>query len=254
MPTTLRPTSRRAHAQERSVDALRAEWERLHALAEAASGDTLSKHERAAIYFQIYADSGGNFMFPLVATHGSLWGVTHTERIERWLRRGLLPLSRRGRVQGWIAALDSVRDINRRVFVEIHTTFHFTRTHGHHPQASAIVDPELLEVYNRAHAACAEGRVLPWETRRDDYYTVFVHEQDDIVDPGLRDAMRGVDPWLVRALRVVRPRFRYFPRRERLRFSDFTDVEQRNREGLRALELAEEVGAERVRQAMSEYG
>lgn len=250
-------TAHRPHKQTSeaaiSVERLRADWERLNAEAERASGTTLSKRERAATYFRIYEDSAGNFMFPLVATHGSLWGVTHTERLERWLRRTALPLSRHGRVQGWIDALDAVRDINRRVFVEIYTTFYWTRLHGHHVDASTFVDPELLTVYNRVHDAIDSEVQLSRQVRREDYYTVFVHEQDDIVDPGIQAAMEGVDRWLVRAMRVVRPRFAYFPRRERLRFTDFTDVEQRNREGLRALDFAEEVGAERVREAMAEY-
>lgn len=253
MPLATSSRSRTAPPQT-SASSLGADWQRLSAEAEEASGSTRSKHERARTYFQIYTDSAGNFMFPLVATHGSLWGVTHTERLEAWLRRTALPLSRHGRVQGWIDALDAVRDINRRVFVEIYTTFYWTREHGRHPDAGQFVDPDLLEVYNRVHDAIERDEPLSLEARRDVYYTVFVHEQDDIVDPGLKAAMVGVDRWLVRALRVVRPRFRYFPRRERLRFTDFTDVEQRNREGLRALAFAEEVGAERVREAMAEYG
>ena len=51
----------------------------------------------------------------------------------------------------------------------------------------------------------------------------------------------------------VSPRFAYFPRRERLWFSDFTSVDQRNREGMRACEFAEEVGPDRVLQALGEY-
>ena len=51
----------------------------------------------------------------------------------------------------------------------------------------------------------------------------------------------------------VRPQFRYFPAGQRLVFTDFTSVEQRNREGLRALDFAEDVGPERVFEAMSEY-
>ena len=60
-------------------------------------------------------------------------------------------------------------------------------------------------------------------------------------------------PWLVKVLRFVRPRFAYFPKGESLRFTDFTSVDQRNREGLRALAFAEQVGAQRVYDAMAEY-
>ncbi len=246
-------TAQRQTTDTHSFDQLREAWDTLHAEAERLSGTSTSKEQRAAVYYRVYEDSEGNFMFPLVATHGSLWGVTHTQRIERWLRRTMLPLSRHGRVQRWIDALDMVRDINRRVFVEIYTTFYFTREHGRHALAAEFVKPDILEPYNRVHDAIMSGRPLTRSERRDVYYTVFVHEQDDIVDPGIHEAMALVEPWFVGALRVVKPRFRYFPRRERLHFTDFTDVEQRNREGLRALAFAEEVGPERVREAMSEY-
>jgi hypothetical protein len=36
-------------------------------------------------------------------------------------------------------------------------------------------------------------------------------------------------------------------------FTDFTDVEQRNAQGLRAMDFAEQVGDARVLEALSEY-
>ena len=85
------------------------------------------------------------------------------------------------------------------------------------------------------------------------YYTVFVHEQNDIVDPEFKRPP-SVQSWiLVTAFSIVRPRFLYFPNGECLHFSDFTSVDQRNREGLRALDFAEDVGADRVLEAIEEY-
>ena len=98
-------------------------------------------------------------------------------------------------------------------------------------------------------------RPLSRAARRHVYYEVFVHEQHDIVHPGVTTAASDTkSPLLVEALKRVRPRFAYFPPGESLRFTDFTSLIQRNREGLRALEFAEQVGAERVREAMREYG
>jgi hypothetical protein len=232
---------------------LHAAWASIHALAEELSGTSLDAPRRAVLYYSLYEESAGNFMFPLVATHGSLWGVRHTRRVEAVLRR-LRPLSRHGSVDRWIAALDAVRDVNRRVFVEIYTTFYFTRFYGRHPAAAELVHPDVLARYNQVHEAVAAGVPLSVEARRDVYFDVFVHEQDDIVDPGvLRAAREAGSPLLLKALQRVRPRFTYFPPGERLRFTDFTDVEQRNREGLRALAFAEQVGPERVFEAMREY-
>jgi len=225
----------------------------LAALATRVAGTTLDADKRAEAYFEIYQESAGNFAFPLVACHGSMWGVTHTQRIERQLQR-LVPLSRHGRLQRWIDALDDVRNVNRRVFIEIFTTFHFTRHYGRHPRAMEFVEKEILPLYNLIHDAVEYGELLPFADRRRIYRDIFEHEQHHIVDPGIRAAAKATQsPWLVRVLKRVTPRFRYFPRHERLYFTDFTSVEQRNREGLRAMEFAEEVGAARVYEALSEY-
>lgn len=231
---------------------LRERWDALHRQAEALGGTSESAPDRALAYFQLYQESGGNFMFPLVATHGSLWGVSHTLRLQRWLGR-LTPLSRRGRVQRWLDSLEAVRDINRRVFIEIWTTWHFTAQFGTELEARELVHPEVLALYNELHRARREGRLLPVHDRERIYYQVFLHEQDQIVDPGIQEAVRTSGSRMVEVFRRVSPRFRYFPAGRRLWFTDFTDVAQRNREGLRALRFAEQVGAERVRQAMCDY-
>lgn len=222
------------------------------AVARDISGDTHAATRRAILYMAIYQDSQRNFMFPLIAAHGSLWGITHTESLDRLLS----PLGRmsRRRVPRWRAALDDVRDVNRRVFQEIYTTFYFTRYYGDHPAAADLVRPEVLALYQRVHAAVRFQRPLSAAERRDVYFSVFVHEQDDIVDPGLERAAAATgSPLFVRALKRVSPRFAYFPRRERLWFTDFTDVDQRNREGLRALDFAEEVGPNHVLASMARY-
>ncbi len=222
-------------------------------VAEALSGRTVDSRQRATVYYSIYEDSAGNFMFPMIASHGSMWGIKHTLRIQGFLDRFGFLLGK-ARLQRWTTALDAVRDVNRRVFVEIHSTFYFTRFYGRHPAAAQVVKPDVLALYNRIHAAIDEGVLLPYAERRQIYYDVFRHEQNDIVDPGVNDAARACqNPFMVSMLRVVRPRFAYFPKGERLRFTDFTSVDQRNREGLRALDFGEQVGAARVLEALGEY-
>jgi len=236
-----------------SRSALEAAYDEIHAHAEMLSGGSRDAVKRAVIYYSVYLASEGNFMFPLVATHGSLWGVTHTLRIDRGLD-ALRPFSRHGRVQRWAESLDAIRDINRRVFVEIYSTFYFTRYFGRHVGADRWIHPEVLALYNQVHEAIRTDTPLTLEERKAAYYKVFVHEQDDIVDPGIQEATKASKSWiLVKAFSLVRPRFAYFPRKERLFFSDFTSVDQRNREGLRALAFAEEVGPERVLAAIDEY-
>jgi hypothetical protein len=216
------------------------------------SGTTRDALLRAVLYTALYEDSQRNFMFPLVAAHGSLWGVTHTETIDGALGP-LRRVSRHGRVQRWLEALDDVRDVNRRVFREIYTTWHFTRYYGQHPSAAELVHPEVLAVYNRVHTAIRLQRPLTLDERRDAYFSVFVHEQEDIVDPGLHAAAAAAGKLMLEAFKRVSPRFAYFPKGERLWFTDFTEVEQRNREGLRALAFAEQMGPDHVFAAMSDY-
>jgi hypothetical protein len=222
------------------------------AVAHDISGTTRDNMRRAILYFALFEDSERNLMFPLVASHGSMWGIDHTDRIEVWLER-LSPLSRHGRIDRWLEAIDQVRDVNRRVFREIYTTFYFTRFYGQHPEAGRIIKPEILALYNRVHEAVRTKVPLDLRARQTVYFGIFVHEQDDIVDPGLVEAAAKAGPFLVEALKRVSPRFAYFPRRERLWFSDFTDVEQRNQQGLRALAFAEEVGPERIFAALADY-
>lgn len=238
---------------EPSSGAVRAAYASIHEIAERISGTSVDSGKRAVHYYALYEESSGNFMFPLVATHGSLWGVRHTVRLERWLAP-LQRLSRHGRIERWMQALDAVRDVNRRVFVEIYTTFYFTRFYGDHPVAEELVHPDVLPLYQRVHRAIRNGEPLDRAARREVYYGVFLHEQEHIVDPGVLEAAQAAgSAVLLAALKRVSPRFAYFPEAERLWFTDFTDVEQRNREGLRALAFAEEVGAARVFEAMSAY-
>lgn len=267
MPRSFAPTSADVAAQvaasaarwaalprdtELPFDTLLAAYGTIHATAEQLSGGTEDAQQRALVYYSLYEDSGGNLMFPLIASHGSMWGVTHTQRIDKMLR-ALRPLSRRGTVQTWMDALDAIRDINRRVFVEIYTTFYFTRFYGRHPRASELVKPEVLALYNRVHAAVEDRQTLTLEERRAIYFEVFVHEQHDIVDPGIHQAVASCPRWVVALFQRVRPRFKYFPPGESLAFTDFTAVEQRNREGLRAMDFAEMVGPQRVLDALAEY-
>lgn len=191
-------------------DDVRAAYEAISRHAHDISGTTHDDERRAVLYFAIFEDSGRSFMFPLIASHGSMWGVSHTERLDR-LITPMLRVSRRGRVQRWLDGLDAVRDVNRRVFREIYTTFYFTRYFGRHPRAGELVNPDVLALYNRVHDAVARGERLDPEARRAVYFDVFVHEQEDIVDPGLKDAAAWAGPLLVRLTKRVSPRFTYFP-------------------------------------------
>ena len=94
--------------------------------------------------------------------------VSHTLRIERWFAKSRL--NKCAQVARWMEALDQIRDINRRVFTEIYTTFYFTRVFGAHPVAAQCVNPAVLLVYNRAHAAIQKQRPLTRVERKDVYY------------------------------------------------------------------------------------
>lgn len=96
---------------------------RLRAEATALAGRTGDLVQRASVYHHLFADSGGNHSFPLLAAHGALWASGY---FRAGVRFGSL-VARIRRVLGddadalmreLTAFAEAFRDINRRVCVE----------------------------------------------------------------------------------------------------------------------------------------
>ena len=228
--------------------------------AEVMAGAKGDLAQRAMVYHHLFRHSGGSHVFPLLAAHGALWAKDY---FATGMRVGQVlslldlhrPVRRHGRLAALAAFADAFRDINRRVCIEVFATYHFTARHGEAPGVDRYIDPMLLGSLNRCHHARRHRRLLSRSERGDLFEAFFRWEQRAVVGPSVDSAVNAFDWDRVRRL-SLRPniRFAYSPRRETLRFCDFADMDERIEKGMRAYEIAEKVGWERVEGTLCRYG
>ena len=241
-------------------DSLRAAYEQTKALARARAGRPGDIAQRVVEHHAIYQDWKGNQTFPLVALHGALWGYNFFETTgklgeiisyryfldadEKAVRLGML----NGFAEGFKA-------VNREVFVDTYTNWHFTREHGREPGADALVNGALLDALNEVHAACAAGRVLDNARKRHIFTQALHFEQEITVAPGITRELAKFDCPILRAL-CMKPlvRFAYFPFWRTFSFSDFSNKDERVERALESFDLAADRGWEAVRASMRDYG
>lgn len=205
---------------------------------------------RAAVYRQIYRDSGRNHAFPLIAAHGACWSrgyFASGERLGWWLALG-----RPARHAALLRFADVFRDINRRVCADTFANFHFTRLYGDHPDAADFVPPEVLGLLRRLHDADGEW---PTSTKRELYVANFLWEQEHVVGPTLERAVAEFD-WPFARRVALRPTIRmaFFGPGRSLRFRDFSRAEERIANGFTAFDWAAEAGWETAEASLSAYG
>ena len=215
--------------------------------------------QRAAVYHHLFRHSGRNHVFPLIAAHGALWA-------RGWFQFGF----RLARVLGWQFALqpevrrrcrqqleafaDALRDVNRRVCIDSYANYHFTARCGEHPDAAQFVPAELLTALNSVHRARRRGIELPDSSKRLIFQAHFLHEQEYVVGPSILSAAAALE-WPVVKFIALRPviGFAYLPRGRRLWFRNFAGREERIANGLRAFDLAAQVGWTEVERKLSAY-
>lgn len=241
-------------------DRLRAAYDETKAEARARAGRPGDIAQRVQEHHAIYRESKGNHAFPLVALHGALWGYNFFEttgklgelisyryfldRDEKAIRLGML----NGFAEGFKA-------VNREVFVDTYTNWHFTREHGALPGADELVNGVLLEALNEVHAACAAGRELD-DARKRHIFTQALHfEQEITVAPGIARELAKFDCPILRAL-CMKPlvRFAYFPFWRTFSFSDFSNKDERIARALESFDIAADQGWDAVSLSMRDYG
>jgi hypothetical protein len=234
-------------------------YESLKAEAVVLAGGLRDLAQRATVYHHLYAASGGNHAFPLIAAHGTLWAGGYFRRGLRWSewlswQYALSPRFRRLQLQRLADFADAFRDINRRVCVETYINFHFTSRHGLDPAAAELVPADLLGPLNQMHAARRAGSALSDAEKLAVFEAHFRNEQQHIVGPAIAAAVAAFDWPLVRYI-ALRPlvRFAYFSAGRALRFRNFADRDERIARGLTAFELAAQVGWKTVEQALRQY-
>ena len=232
---------------------------RLRAEATALAGRTGDLVQRASVYHHLFADSGGNHSFPLLAAHGALWASGY---FRAGVRFGSL-VARTRRVLGddadalmreLTAFAEAFRDINRRVCVETFFIYRLTADQRLREQAQQLVPPRLLAAMDRCHHARETGHALSTAERRELFEAFFLWEQAQIVGPSIDQAFSSFDWPLIRGL-ALRPkiRFAYFGRAP-LAFRNFSDTVERIEKGMVAFDRASAVGWSRVEHSLNAYG
>ncbi|BCD88291.1 hypothetical protein PSm6_46980 [Pseudomonas solani] len=236
------------------------DYQRIHREATALAGTLTDLGQRASVYHHLYEDSGGRNVFPLIAAHGALWGAGYFAlgmRVGTLLSAQFLftPALRHHKLRQLHAFADAFREINRRVCVEAYTAYHLSRLHGQATGIGHYLQPRLLAALNRCHQAQALGEPLPQPVRRELFEAFFLWEQEVIVGPAVEHALATLDWPLIRQV-ALRPRieFAYFASSRDMKFSDFASTRERIEKGMRAYELAEQAGLDRVEAALSRYG
>jgi hypothetical protein len=241
------------------MDALHDDYAALRSEATRLAGGLRDLAQRATVYHHLFAASGGNHAFPLIASHGALWAGGYFRRA---LRLGDLlswqylasPVRRQAQLQSLADFADAFRDINRRVCIDTYTMFHFTARHGRNPAAAEFVSADLLEPLNRLHDARRERRELPDAEKREIFEAHFLWEQRCVVGPAIAQAIEEFHWPLVKALALRPPvRFAYFPRGVRMWFRNFASREERIANGLRAFDMAAAAGWDFVELALRHY-
>ena len=235
------------------------EHRRIHQEARVLAGTLTDLGQRATVYHHLYQDSGGRNVFPLIAAHGALWGAGYFAlgmRVGTLLSAQFLlnPALRRDKLRQLQAFADAFREINRQVCVEAYTAYHFSKLHGQAPEAERHVQPRLLAALNRCHRAQALDEPLPRPARRELFEAFFLWEQECIVGPAVERALTELDWPLIRRV-ALRPRieFAYFASSREMKFADFASTAERIDKGMRAYELAEQAGLQRVEADLRRY-
>lgn len=240
-------------------DSLRGAYDLIKARARVIAGAPGDILPRVAAHREIYLDSRGNHAFPLIALHGALWGYDFFEVTGKLgnliaYRYFLDEEERKTRHAMLDAFAEGFKAVNREVFVDTYTNYHFTKAHGREAGAAELVHGELLEALNDVHGAARAGSELDEGQKRHVFLKSLELEQEVTVAPGIAREIAKFDCPILRAL-CLKPivRFSYFPIWRRFYFKDFSDKAERIERAIRAFDIAADRGWDEVLEAMNGY-
>lgn len=243
-----------------SRDALQLAYETTRARAREIAGAPGDILPRVIAHRGIYIDSRGNHAFPLIALHGALWGYDFFETTGRLgelisYRYFLDKDEKAERLAMLNGFAEGFKAVNREVFVDTFTNYHFTKAHGRSPGAEELVHEPLLDALNEVHAASASGQELSDERKKHVFIQALRFEQEITVAPGIERELAKFDCPILRAL-CMKPivRFSYFPLLRTFYFRDFSDKEERIDRAIRSFDIAAHRGWDMVLESMNGYG
>ena len=233
-------------------------YTQIHARATDLAGAPDDIARRVMVHHTLYRDSAGNHAFPLVALHGALWAAGFFEttgklgdalrlryiysRSERTFRMAMLG----GFAEGF-------KTVNRQVFIDTFTNYHYTKRYGSDTRAAGAMHPDLFEALNTMHTATRDHEGLSSERRRALFELALQHEQEVTVAPGVLSEVAKFDCPVLRFL-CLRPvvRFAYFPGSTILVFRNFADKTERIAKAMRSYDIAAKLGWPDVEWAVRE--
>jgi hypothetical protein len=216
-------------------------------------------NRRAWVYRQMYLDSGKRSVFPLIAAHGALWAagyfrLGHRGGLLLSLRYLLTPALRRAKLASVARFADRFREINRQVCAESYAIYHYTKHHGGSDFIRNVIGDEFADTLCECHTSNQDDTPYGQALREKLFLAFFHWEQEHIVGPAVTVAFDEFDWGLVKRLaQRTKLELSYFGRGFRVRFDDFSSVEERIRRGLQVYRRAEEVGLDQVENALGRY-
>lgn len=215
--------------------------------------------QRACVYHHMYADSGGNNVFPLIAAHGALWASGY---FKKGMIAGKLlsaqyisnPRLRQSKLQALSEFADKFRDINRRVCAESYALYYYTKRVEMNDFISSIINENFSALLYECHRTQKNGKSFCRKDREALFYEFFRWEQENIVAPAVSAAYAQLH-WPAVKYLSLRPKvqFSYFGKSYALPFENFSSKSERMKNGILAYRRAEEVGLALVEHALRDY-
>jgi len=215
---------------------------------------------RAALLYEIYHDSQGNHVAPLIALHMMLWrqsffavdGHLGTVLQYRYCYDERESARRLTMLQEFAGAL---REIDGHICARIYADYHATKRHGADLTAHTAVPDDLCQALNAVHERTRAGdRLAPYATK-EVFMQSWRHEQEAVMAAPLHAAVEKLDCPILRAL-IVQPavHLAYFPAHTRIVYRDFAQTAERTARAAQAYDLAAARGWAGVTATLHAYG
>jgi len=215
---------------------------------------------RATVLYEIYRDSRGNHVAPLIALHMMLWGESFfavdghlgTVLQYRYCYDAHERAQRLTMLQEFAEALDR---INRQLCARIYADYHVTKRHGADPEAQATVPGGLWRALVALHERTRVGDRLAPHTTKEVFMQSWRHAQEAVMAAPLHAAVERLDCPILRAL-IVQPavHLAYFPAHTRIVYRDFAHTAERTARAAQAYDLAASCGWAGVTATLHAYG
>lgn len=222
----------------------------------ALAGNSNDLPRRVRLYQRVYRDSGKRNVFALIAGHGTLWATGYFKLGMLGARIASLPYlcipgRRAEKLAAAAAFADKFRSINRQVCAESYAIYHYTKHHGDTAFIRSVIGECFTELLVECHASNQANTAYPRHKREELFQAFIDWEQNNVVAPAVDEAYDSVGwPLIARLARRPWVKFAYFKNDERLRFDDFARKEERLAAGMKACQLAEDLGLDAVENAL----